>query len=89
MAHEFLGWIGALLFCFCAVPQVIKAYRTKKTEDLSWVFLLMWLFGEVLTLIYVVGTNMAVEKFQWPLIANYIMNMLLVMYLVYAKGRYG
>jgi len=88
MIHETLGWVGAALFCFCAVPQSIKVYRTKSASDLSWIFLLMWLFGEIFTLIYVIDENIQLGSFQWPLISNYVMNMILVMYLVYARGRY-
>jgi len=48
----------------------------------------MWLFGEIFTLIYVIDENIQLGSFQWPLISNYVMNMILVMYLVYARGRY-
>ena len=89
MALETLGWIGAILFCFCAVPQSIKVYRTKSAGDLSWIFLLMWLFGEIFTLIYVIDKNMQVNVYQWPLITNYVMNTILVLYLVYARIRYA
>lgn len=66
---EIVGWIGAILFSFCAVPQAYTSWKQKHSDGLSWYFLSMWFFGEVLTLIYVFPT------FQWPLIFNYLFNM--------------
>jgi len=86
---EFMGWLGAVLFSCCAVPQCIKTWRTKMAEDLSWGFLWMWCWGEVLTFAYVVVTNSRVGEYQLPLIANYVFNFVLVVYLLYAKARYG
>ena len=85
MAIEFIGWVGAILFSLCAVPQGYQAYRTRSVGDLSWGFLLMWFFGELLTLIYVVQ---GAESLQWPLITNYIINMIMVFYLLYAKHSF-
>jgi uncharacterized protein with PQ loop repeat len=88
MIHVILGWIGAFLFAFCAVPQVIKTYRTKKADDLSWLFLLFWLFGELLTLIYIVVDDIIHEIWHLPLYMNYTFNTVLVLYLIYAKVAY-
>ena len=55
--NEGIGWAGSMLFCLCAVPQCIKAYRTKRVHDLSWIFILMWLLGEILFGIYVLVGN--------------------------------
>ncbi len=81
---EFIGWLGAILFSLCAVPQAIKTYRTKKADDLSWAFLMMWLWGEIFTLIYVLDNDVL----QWPLIVNYIFNIVLVLYILWAKLYY-
>ena len=47
-------------------------------------FLQMWLWGELLSFIYVLGN----ETMRWPLITNDLFNILLVLYLVIAKLRY-
>jgi len=85
---DLLGWTGAMLFSFCALPQCIKTWRSKEADDLSWIFLLMWLWGEILTLIYVLITNTKTGEYQWPLLANYVFNLVLVGYLLYAKWKY-
>ena len=85
---EIVGWTGAALFSCCAVPQCIKTWRTKQAQDISWLFLLMWVWGEILTFAYVVHTNAQVGEFQYPLLANYVFNFVLVCYLLYAKWKY-
>lgn len=86
---EILGWLGAALFSRCAVPQCIKTWRTKRADDLSWAFLWMWFWGEVFTFTYVMVTNSRVGEYQLPLIANYVFNFVLVIYLLAAKWRYA
>jgi uncharacterized protein with PQ loop repeat len=86
--HEYIGWLGAFLFAVCAVPQVIKTWRTKKADDLSWLFLLFWLFGEILTLVYLLIDDIGRGITHFPLYVNYVFNIIMVVYLVYAKKRY-
>lgn len=85
---ELLGWAGSSMFCFCALPQCIKAYKTKSVGDLSWAFILMWVFGEIMTFSYVLIKNINVGEYQTPLLTNYVLNFLMVCYLVYAKMFY-
>jgi uncharacterized protein with PQ loop repeat len=88
MWHQVLGWIGAILFAICAVPQVIKTYKTKEADDLSWLFLLFWIGGEILTFIYIIIDDISLNITHYPLYINYVFNILLVMYLLYAKAKY-
>ena len=84
MLLEIIGWTGAILFATCSIPQVKQVNQSKSTSDLSMLFLQMWLWGEILSFIYILGN----ETLQWPLITNYLFNILLVLYLVVAKLRY-
>jgi len=88
MFHLVLGWLGAFLFAVCAVPQVIKTFRSKRAGDLSWLFLLFWLFGELLTLAYILIDDYFESITHYPLYLNYIFNTILVLYLIYAKKVY-
>ena len=88
MIHLVLGWVGAFLFAFCAVPQVLKTWRTKRAGDLSWIFLLFWLGGEIFTLIYLVADDIIESITHVPLYINYGINTVLVIYLIYAKTAY-
>ncbi len=86
--HQYIGWIGSFLFATCAVPQAYKTWKSKRADDLSWIFLLFWLFGELLTLTYILIDDWQIKTTHYPLYMNYIFNTILVIYLVYAKKYY-
>lgn len=88
MIHHLIGWIGAFLFAICALPQVIKTWKTKKADELSWLFLIFWLFGELLTFTYIIIDDILLKITHYPLYVNYVFNIILVLYLIYAKKRY-
>ena len=88
MIHVIIGWIGAVFFAICAVPQVIKTFRTKKAGDLSWLFLIFWLVGEILVFTYILIDDHIYKIAHWPLYFNYAFNIILVLYLLYAKKYY-
>jgi uncharacterized protein with PQ loop repeat len=76
-----VGWVGSILFACCAFPQAVQAYRQGHSEGLSWAFLLMWLFGEVLTIAYVL------PKRDWPLLFNYAANLAFLLVILRYKVR--
>jgi uncharacterized protein with PQ loop repeat len=76
---EIIGWIGSFLFAFCCVPQSWQCYRQGHARGLDWMFILMWLFGEILTTIYVW------PKQDLPLLLNYFFNMLCISVIVKYK----
>lgn len=80
MLIETIGWIGALLFSLCAVPQAIACYRDGNAKGLDWLFLLMWAGGEVLTLGYVLTKDNVA-----PLIVNYVLNLACLLVILYYK----
>jgi len=88
MIHQWIGWIGAFFFAICAIPQVIQTWKTKKVDGLSGLFLLFWLSGELLTFTYIIIDDMTLNLTHYPLYANYTANILMVLYLGYAKYHY-
>ena len=88
MINETIGWIGNILFAVCAIPQVIKTFRTKRTKDLSVLFLWLWFTGELLTFIYIVVGDIESKMVHPPLYFNYLVNIVLASFLVYAKYVY-
>ena len=67
-----LGWIGAIAFTLCAVPQAIQCWRQKHGEGISVLFLCVWLVGEVCMLIAIPCKY----GWVWWLMMNYIGNTL-------------
>ena len=76
---ETIGWIGSILLAFCGLPQAIESYKTKNSNGLTWSFLIMWGVGEIFTIIYII------PKWHWPLIFNYISNIIFISVIVYYK----
>jgi len=74
-----IGWIGSILFAACGIPQALDSYNKGNSDGLTWAFLLMWFFGEVLTLIYII------PKLDWPLIFNYTNNLVCLLVILRYK----
>ncbi len=83
MISYYLGFMGSILLALCALPQCIKTYRTKRCDDLSWLFLGMWGFGEIATLLYVYEQH----GLDPLLFLNYIANIIMVGYLCGMKKK--
>lgn len=87
--NEIIGWIGSIFFAICALPQAIHTFRTKKSDDLSEMFLWFWFLGEVFTLSYILYADIVNKTYHFPLYFNYIFNLILLFYLIYAKYSYA
>ena len=81
--YEIMGWVGSMLFAFCALPQTIMVAKQRHANGLSWLFLLMWAAGEILCFAYVAAQPII----QWPLLANYILNFGMLVVIIYYKIR--
>lgn len=49
---EFIGFLAGLLSTIAFIPQVIKAFKTKKTNDISLTTNILLLFAIILWIIY-------------------------------------
>lgn len=79
MSIEIFGWLGSFLLAICAAPQAFYALKHKNSHGISWGFLLLWLFGEIFTLIYVLKLQDA------PLLLNYTLNLVFLCVILYFK----
>jgi len=84
---ETIGWIGSSCLAVCALPQVLKTWRTGKSDDLSWGFLWLWFVGEIFLIIYMILSDISLDEYHFPLYFNYTANILMVVYLGYKKGK--
>jgi uncharacterized protein with PQ loop repeat len=76
---EIIGWLGAVLFAICGLPQAIQCYKDGHARGLNWFFLLAWFWGEVLTIIYVW------PKSDYPLLFNYSLNLVFLVVIIRYK----
>ncbi len=76
MIIKTIGFLAGLLTTASFLPQVIKTYQTKHAEDFNLLFLVCFLAGITLWLIYGIMIN------EWPIIlANGVTMVLNVMLL--------
>lgn len=76
---EAIGYLGGLFLAICGFPELIRTIKDKKCH-LGWAFLLLWFFGEVLMLVYILF-----KPWDYPLILNYTLNLIMVAVMVYYK----
>lgn len=77
---EFIGWFGGILLAICGAPLAWEAWRTGNVgHSLTWTFLNLWFWGEVLVFAYVL------PQWLWPLIVNYGFNILCILVIAYYK----
>lgn len=72
---EVLGWLGAMCFAACGVPQAWKCYKDGHAEGLSLWFMLLWLGGEVF---YVAAILIDFGFIAWMMF-NYAANFVCIM----------
>jgi len=77
---EAIGWIGSICFSICAVPQAYQSYKQGNSNGLSHYTLILWMVGEICTLMYVSST-----LFSWSLVINYMFNLLCLSVIIYYK----
>jgi len=75
---ELIGFFGTLFLTFCALPELFRTIKNKRCH-LGWGFILMWFFGEILCLIYVLSINNNI------LLLNYGFNLLVVSIMLFYK----
>lgn len=80
---ETIGWIASFMFAFCGAPQAYKSYKEKHSNGISWLFIIMWIIGEVLMQVYV----LAKHGLDLPLLVNYWINTLFAAVILYYKLR--
>lgn len=78
-----IGWIAGLLFAFCGLPQAYKSYKEGHSKGISHLMIWMWLVGEILMQVYVLGKH----GFDMPLLVNYWINTVFVLVIVRYKYR--
>jgi MtN3 and saliva related transmembrane protein len=49
---SYLGYIGGILTTFCYVPQVIRVFRLKSTNEISLLYTISITIGVVIWLFY-------------------------------------
>lgn len=78
-----IGIIAATLTTLSFIPQVVKAARTKKTEDLSLLMFVLFSAGVFLWMVYGILLGEA------PIIIANALGLTMGLYLIYLKIKYS
>ena len=78
-----VGFAAGTLTTICFVPQVLKAWKTKSTHDLSIEYLVILTVGIFLWLIYGLGSG------SGPVIAANVFSLGLILILDFMKLKFG
>jgi len=78
-----IGLIAGALTTAGYLPQIVKGYRTKRLEDVSYLLLLMLLAGMALWLVY------GLLNWSLPIIAANLIAVVLIVVLIAMKRRYA
>lgn len=74
-----MGWFGSICLSLCALPQVIQCIITGNANGINWLFLLMWLSGEISLFIYLLPKN------ETALLFNYGLNIIFLLIIIRYK----
>lgn len=80
---EMVGFAAASLTTFAFLPQAIKVFNTKSTQDISLITFLTTTCGVALWLAYGLLIN------SWPLIGSNFISFTLASFILIFKIRYG
>jgi len=80
---DLIGLLAGAMTTAAFIPQVVKAWRTKHTGDLSLGMYLVFLGGVILWLVYGIYLDSV------PIIAANGVTMLLIILLIILKLKYG
>ena len=84
MNIEIVGHIGAAIVASALLPQVIKSWKTKSTEDISLLWNSLLLTGLIIFVVYGVGINSLPIMIFTTIEATLTLS-LLILKLVYGK----
>ena len=80
---ELIGYLAGFIVAISLTPQLIKAWKTKSTKDISIAWILMYLTGLSLWVFYGFGIG------SFPLMITVTIEALMAISLLILKIRYG
>lgn len=80
-----IGFIGAGAFASCTLPQILRVLKRKSTADISLLFILLSLLGNLASASYIIYTNIHGGFWQIPQYFNYTIATTLVVTLLVLK----
>lgn len=83
-----IGFIAAICFGFCTLPQILRVLKRKSTADISLLFIILSLLGNLCSASYIFYTNLQSGLWQIPQYFNYSVATTMVITLMVLKLKY-
>lgn len=80
MIDWWLATAGGFALGICAIPQAFKAWKSKSANDISWMFLLLWAFGDLCLLAFGIRTYLPLA-----IVLNNVLNALCIIVIAWFK----
>jgi MtN3 and saliva related transmembrane protein len=80
-ATDYLGYLAALCSTSAYAPQVWKAWRTRRTKDISFKAFAVLVTGQTLWLLY------GFLRSDWPIVASNLVTISFTSTILYLKSR--
>jgi MtN3 and saliva related transmembrane protein len=80
---EYLGLFAGLLTTFSTVPQIIRVYKLKHAQEISWLYTTLLTVGVMIWLVYGIIQGL-ISLIIWNAVGG-----LLNAWLLFAKFKYG
>jgi len=87
MIADVVGFLAGILIGISILPQIIKSLKTRKVEDISFLMLLIIIFGEILWVIYgiMIKSSPIIAVDGFALLATLIMIYIKIFYKSYMR----
>ena len=79
---QLIGYLAGLIIAVALTPQVVQAWKTKSTKDISLLWTFILLSGLLLYFVYGIGIM------EMPIIVTNVIETILVILLIIAKLIY-
>lgn len=73
-----IGWLSSVCLILCGIPLALDAYKSGQS-NINNIFFSLWLSGEVFGVIHTINIG------DYPLVANYSINLLILLVVLYYK----
>jgi MtN3 and saliva related transmembrane protein len=80
---EAIGTLGSVILCGSAVPQILKTYKTRSSQDLSVIYLFVLLTGMIFMEIY------SIYLWNWIFIIGNSMSIAMTVVMILFWYRYS
>ncbi len=82
-----LGWTATTLFTVCYIPQIVKTWKTKTVEGLSFLLLAISFIANIIALIYATLINQKPLQTKYALALIFLALTIGVYLKVYLKNK--